>query len=220
MMRTITVKGVGSVSARPDYITLSLGIETQEKEYDDAMQKAMERIDSLEAVSLKVGFEKGDLKTTSFNVSTAYESIKDRSGNYKREFAGYNCSYRLKLAFNFDSKRLAEVLSAIGDSRAKPELSIAFTVKDAAKVSEELLMSATKNAREKAEILCRASGVELGKLQSIDYNWGELNIVSRTSYDMEDCIMPMMAIRECAAPEIEPDDIDLRDTATFVWEIV
>ena len=103
MMRTITVKGVGSVSARPDYITLSLGIETQEKEYDDAMQKATERINSLEAASQKVGFAKGDLKTTSFNVSTAYKSIKDRSGNYKREFAGYNCSYRLKLAFNFDS---------------------------------------------------------------------------------------------------------------------
>lgn len=219
MMRTITVKGVGSVSARPDYITLSLGIETQEKEYDDAMQKATKKINSLEAASQKVGFEKGDLKTTSFNVSTAYESVKDRSGNYKREFAGYNCSYRLKLAFDFDSKRLAEVLSAISNSGAKPELSIAFTVKNAAKVSEELLMSATKNAREKAEILCRASGAELGKLQSIDYNWGELNIVSRTSYEMEDCIMPMIALRECAAPEIEPDDIDLHDTATFIWEI-
>lgn len=219
MMRTITVKGVGSVSARPDYITLSLGIETQEKEYDDAMQKATERINSLEAASQKVGFEKGDLKTTSFNVSTSYESVKDRSENYKREFAGYNCSYRLKLAFDFDGKRLAEVLSAISISGAKPELSIAFTVKDATKVSEELLMSATKNAREKAEILCRASGAELGILQSIDYNWGELNIVSRTSYEMEDCIMPMMALRECATPEIEPDDIDLRDTATFVWEI-
>lgn len=219
MMRTITVKGVGSVSAKPDYITLSLGIETQEKEYDDSMQKATERINSLEAASQKVGFEKGDLKTTSFNVSTAYESVKDRSGNYKREFAGYNCSYRLKLAFDFDSKRLAEVLSAISNSGAKPELSIAFTVKDAAKVSEELLMSATKNAREKAEILCRASGAELGKLLSIDYNWGELNIVSRTSYEMEDCIMPMMTLKECAVPEIEPDDIDLHDTATFVWEI-
>lgn len=219
MMRTITVKGVGSVSARPDYIILSLAIETQEKEYDDAMQKATERINSLEAASQKVGFEKGDLKTTSFNVSTAYESVKDRSGNYKREFVGYNCSYRLKLAFDFDSMRLADVLSAIGGSGGKPELSIAFTVKDAAKVSEELLMSATKNAREKAEILCIASGAELGKLQSIDYNWDELNIVSRTSYEMEDCIMPMMALRECAAPDIEPDDIDLHDTATFVWEI-
>lgn len=86
-MRTITVKGVGSVSARPDYITLSLGIETQEKECGDAIQKASERINNLEAAIQNVGFEKGDLKTTSFHVSTAYESVKDRSGNYKREFA-------------------------------------------------------------------------------------------------------------------------------------
>ena len=219
MMRTITVKGVGSVSARPDYITLSLGIETQEKEYGDAIQKASERINSLEAAIQNVGFEKGDLKTTSFHVSTAYESVKDRSGNYKREFAGYNCSYRLKLAFDLDSKRLAEILSAISNSATEPELSIAFTVKDAAKVCEELLVSAARNAREKAEILCRASGAELGNLQSIDYNWGELNIVSRTSYEMEDCIMPMMALSESAAPEIEPDDIGLHDTAIFVWEI-
>ena len=31
--------------------------------------------------------------------------------------------------------------------------------------------------------------------------------------------MPMMALSESAAPEIEPDDIDLHDTAIFVWEI-
>ena len=79
MMRTITVKGVGTVSAKPDYITLSLGIEIQEKEYGDAMQKASKRINSLEAAIQNVGFEKGDLKTTSFHVSTAYESVKDRS---------------------------------------------------------------------------------------------------------------------------------------------
>lgn len=219
MMRTITVKGVGTVSAKPDYITLSLGIEIQEKEYGDAMQKASKRINSLEAAIQNVGFEKGDLKTTSFHVSTAYESVKDRSGSYKREFAGYNCSYRLKLAFDLDSKSLTEILSAISNSGTEPELSIAFIVKDATKVCEELLVSAARNAREKAEILCRASGAELGSLQSIDYNWGELNIISRTSYEMEDCIIPMMGLSESAAPEIEPDDIDLNDTATFVWEI-
>ena len=53
-----------------------------------------------------------------------------------------------------------------------PELSIVFTVKDPSAVNKELLKSATANAREKAEILCEASGVELGKLLIIDYNWG------------------------------------------------
>ena len=125
----------------------------------------------------------------------------------------------MKLAFDFDSKQLAKVISAIADCGAQPELSIAFTVKNPARVSEELLINATENARAKAEILCKASGSTLGQLLNIDHNWGELNVFSRTSYDVEDCIQPLMAMSKCAAPEIVPDDIDVTDTVAFTWEI-
>ena len=218
-MRTITVKGIGNVSARPDYIVLSLDIEALSETYDRAMTEASERIKKLQDAAVLVGYEKSDMKTTSFIVQTRYENVKDRQGNYKREFAGYACSYHLKLAFDFDSKQLAKVISAIADCGAQPELSIAFTVKNPARVSEELLINATENARAKAEILCKASGSTLGQLLNIDYNWGELNVFSRTSYDVEDCIQPLMAMSKCAAPEIEPDDIDVTDTVAFTWEI-
>lgn len=218
-MRTITVKGIGNVSARPDYIVLSLDIEALSETYDRAMTEASERIKKLQDAAVLVGYEKSDMKTTSFIVQTRYENVKDRQGNYKREFAGYACSYHLKLAFDFDSKQLAKVISAIADCGAQPELSIAFTVKNPARVSEELLINATENARAKAEILCKASGNALGQLLNIDYNWGELNVYSRTSYEVEDCIQPLMAMSKCAAPEIEPDDIDVTDTVAFTWEI-
>ena len=96
--------------------------------------------------------------------------------------------------------------------------SIAFTVKDPSAVNKKLLKSATINAREKAEILCEASNVALGDLLAIDYNWGELNVVSRTEYMLDEkCLaMPMGAMADM---DIEPDDIDVSDTATFVWEI-
>ena len=200
-MRTITVKGTGNVSTRPDYIILSLNIEVLSETYDRAMSEAAERIERLQGAAVRVGYRKEDLKTTSFDVQTRYENVKDRQGNYKREFAGYACSYRLKLAFDFDSKQLA------------------FTVKNPARVCEELLINATENARAKAEILCKASGSTLGQLLNIDYNWGELNVFSRTSYDVEDCIQPLMAMSKCAAPEIEPVDIDVTDTVAFTWEI-
>lgn len=45
-MRTITVKGTGNVSARPDYIILSLNIEANSKNYDLAMSEAAERIEN------------------------------------------------------------------------------------------------------------------------------------------------------------------------------
>ena len=218
-MRTITVKGIGNVSARPDYIVLSLDIEALSETYDRAMTEASERIKKLQDAAVLVEYEKSDMKTTSFIVQTRYENVKDRQGNYKREFAGYACSYHLKLAFDFDSKQLAKVISAIADCGAQPDLSIAFTVKNPARVSEELLINATENARAKAEILCKASGNALGQLLNIDYNWGELNVYSRTSYEVEDCIQPLMAMSKCAAPEIEPDDIDVTDTVAFTWEI-
>ena len=183
------------------------------------MSEAAERIERLQGAAVRVGYRKEDLKTTSFDVQTRYENVKDRQGNYKREFAGYACSYRLKLAFDFDSKQLAKVISAIADCGAQPELSIAFTVKNPARVSEELLINATENAKAKAEILCKVSGSTLGQLLNIDYNWGELNVYSRTSYEVEDCIQPLMAMSKCSAPEIEPDDIDVSDTVAFTWEI-
>ena len=218
-MRTITVKGTGNVSARPDYIVLSLNIEAISETYDRAMTEASERIKKLQDAAVLVGYEKSDLKTTSFNVQTRYENVKDRQGNYKREFAGYACSYHLKLAFNFDSKQLAKVISAIANCGAQPEISIAFTVKNPERISEELLINATENAKTKAEILCKVYGNALGQLLNIDYSWGELNVFSRTTYDVEDCIQPLMAMSKCAAPEIEPDDIDVSDTVTFTWGI-
>ena len=219
MNRTITVKGVGSASARPDYITISMTIESVRKDYNRSMEDAARRIGKLQDAVVCSGYQKEDLKTISFDVDTRYENIHDRQGNYKREFSGYAVIYRLKLSFDMDSKQLAKVIGAISESGAAPELSIAFTVKDPAKVSEALLINAAENAKAKAEILCKASGSELGQLLSIDYSWDELNVISGTRYAMEDGIQPLMAKGGFNAPDIEPDDIDVSDTVTFTWEI-
>lgn len=55
-------------------------------------------------------------------------------------------------------------------------------------------------------------------VRPIDYNWGELHLYSPTHYEIDP---PCMA-RASAAPtamDIEPDDIDVSDSVTFVWEI-
>ena len=218
MPRTITVKGMGNVKTAPDYVVVSMSLDAQGMEYEETMEQAAHQIDYLNTSLEAVGFEKKSVKTTNFNVRTAYESVKDKNGNYKSVFNGYVCSHRLKVEFDFDTKRLAQTLSAISKSLAKPELSITFTVKDPSAVNKELLKPATINAREKAEVLCEASGVELGSLLTIDYNWGELNIVSRTDYMLEERAMAM-PMRAMADMDIQPDDIDVSDTATFVWEI-
>ncbi len=218
MARTITVKGMGRVTTAPDYVVISMSLEAHEMDYEATMELAAKKIEQLNLSLEEIGFEKKSVKTTNFNVRTDYDSVKDRSGHYKRVFNGYICSHRLKVEFDFDTKRLGQTLYAISRCLAQPELSISFTVKDPSAVNKELLKSATANAKEKAQILCEASGVELGDLLTIDYNWGELNIISSTDYMMEEKCMAM-PVGALADMDIEPDDIDVSDTATFVWEI-
>lgn len=215
-MRTITVKGIGAVSVKPDLIVLGLSMETAEYEYDAAMKAAAEKIDFLNKALEAAGFEKKSAKTADFRVRADYDRLNDGKGNYTSVFMGYKCRHELKIEFDFDTKRLAKALSEISKCIAKPEISIDFTVKDSSAVSGELLKAAVKNAREKAEILCAASGAKLGELLSIDYNWGELHLYSATDYDVEGKCMMSGAADDI---DIEPEEIKARDTATFAWEI-
>ena len=218
MPRTITVKGVGAVSAKPDLIVITMTLENTDMDYETSVDISAKQIQELCSALVKIGFEQTDLKTTSFNVSTSYNNEKDRYGNYKRVFDGYECTHRLKLEFDLDISLLGKVLAAIASCSANPELSIGFTVKEPSAVSAELLKSATVNAKAKAEILCEASGVKLGSLLTIDYNWGELNVYSNTRYEMEEKCMAIPC-GGIADMNFEPDDIDVSDTVTFVWEI-
>lgn len=217
MPRTITVKGMGSVSAKPDFIVLTLSLESQNMNYEAAMEQAAERIEQLTNALMGAGFGKDAVKTTNFNVYTNYDSQCQPDGSYRRVFNGYVANHELKVGFDFDSDKLAGALSAIGACPAQPQLSVAFTVKDAGAITEEMLRSATINAKRNAEILCQASGVALGELLTIDYNWGELNLFSNTRYQVAgDCLA---APRMAKSIAIQPDDIALRDSAAFVWEI-
>lgn len=217
-MKTITVKGVGTASTKPDLIVISLVITEKNAEYVGAINGANERIEKLQTAIAGVGFVKEDLKTLSLNTRTNYENVRDMKGNFKQKFVGYICDYDLKLSLDFDNKRLAETLTAITNSGADAEQSITFTVKDRDKVSAQLLKSATENAREKAEVLCAASGVTLGELVNIEYGWRDIVLRSPSVYSANK-MRCADAVAMAAMPEFEPEDIKSSDSATFVWEI-
>lgn len=216
MARTITVKGVGRATVKPDQVELGLALKAKDKVYEKSMSMAAEQIQRLKNALEQVGFGEGSLKTTNFDVRADYDSVRDQNHNYVSVFSGYECTHNLKLVFDFDTKRLAAALSAVASSGVDPRISLDFTVKNPAAVNELILQDAAENAKKKAQILCAASGVKLGQLLCIDYNWGEVRYVSQANYaidqSMEKCIMPCNI-------DIDPEDIEAGDAAAFVWEI-
>lgn len=214
MSETISVGGTGKISVPPDNIRLTIDLSAEDREYSTAMEKASVQIDDLRSRIVEAGFDGKDLKTTSFNVITDYESYDDGHGRYKREFRAYRCSHSLKLEFDLDMERLNSTLTVITASESSPELSISFGIKDEEAAKEELLRNAAKNAHRKAEILCEASGKKLGSLVKIEYNWTDHTFTSETNYNCERLLGARMK-----AVNIEPENIELSDTAFFIWNM-
>lgn len=211
MNETITVRGVGTVRTKPDYVSISLTLKGENVSYSAAVEEANQKILLLRQPLDQIGYKDGDLKTVNYSAHTVYEYNKANN----RVFKGYICEYSLRLSFDFTPEALARTLTAIASSSANAEFSISFTVKEPEKISEELLVAATYNARQKAEILSGASGKTLGKLVSIDYNWLDVNVYSRSNYVIEEqCFTSKSAV-----PEFTPDDILSSDSVTFVWEL-
>ena len=116
-MRTITVKGTGNISVKPDYITLSLSIHSLDKDYGKALKQANAQLQALSDAIVSAGLQKEDLKTTSFNVNLRNKSVKRWNGDYEDVFQGYACTYDLSLSFDFDNTQLAKTITALTQYR-------------------------------------------------------------------------------------------------------
>ncbi len=216
MERTITVKGIGKASVKPDLTVVNVTLDALKEDSASAMDLAEKKLKALKTALGKVGIPDDDIKTTDFNVSVETKSERDKNGNYSQVFVGIRCHHALRVTFDFDMARLGAALSALADCDAEPEYEVHFTVKDKTAVSAELLQNAAKDAKTRADILAKASGVSLGKLLHIDYSWGELNVVSPTRLMACD-----LAVKSNArAMSINPDDINVSDTVAFTYEII
>ena len=184
------------------------------------MRRSTEDTDALKSTMEKLGFQKSDLKTLSFDVDTKYESYRDKNNDYKQRFVGYEFTHQLKLEFQIDNKLLGRTLYALAHSPVHPEFRIRYTVSDPESAKNELLNKSVADAIAKAEVLTKAANVKLKAIQSIDYSWGELDLdLKMMPKLMTDGLAAPMCAEESYDIDIDPDDIEATDTVTVVWEI-
>lgn len=213
MGRIITVKGTGTASAKPDQVILKMNLKTSHNDYPKCMKLADTRCSILQSALKKTGFSAEEIKTADFRIKQDYHYGK----NHEKIMDDWQCFHSLKVEFPLDIPRLKQILGSIASCGVQMEFSLDFTVSDGNALQKAMLANAAVDARQKAEILCSASGVKLGNLLEINYSWGELNIISHTDYE-EDLTIGSPFATECMS-DIAPEDINVRDTATFIWAI-
>lgn len=218
-MRTIRVTGKGQLRVRPDTTRITVTLNGLSRDYGETLRRSAEETEALKEVLSGFGFERADLKTLSFSVDTEYESYRDENNDYKQRFAGYRFTHIMKVEFASDNERLGRILYALANCGVRAEFRISYTVRDPEAAKNLLLGNAVADAKDKAVVLSQAGGVSLREIQSIDYSWGEIDLEYRPmngAVQAERCLSVSKAAFDM---DIEPDDIEVSDTVTVVWEI-
>ena len=205
--KTIRVMGTGLVKTVPDTTRLSFSVDSVHDSYENAYDEAAVGNKGLRETLEKLEIPKESLKTSNFSINKATEWRKD-----KRVFIWFRLEQSLAIELPLDSVITSKVMSALGAAWPELEVNIAFIKKDVHDVKLQILESAVKDAREKAEVIAATLGHKLGGIVSVDY--------SRRSIDINYREEPMGVYDACcekSSVDYTPDDIEAGDTVETVW---
>ncbi len=166
MPRTISVSGMGEVSARPDQATISLGVITQARNAQDALaanSTAMQAVfDQMGALDIA----EEDIATSNFSINPQYTPYR-QGDTEPRRIVAYQVSNMVRVLFR-DLDNLGPGIDAVVSSGANQFQGISFSISETDKLQEDARELAVADARARATTLATEAGVTLGRVLIIN----------------------------------------------------
>ena len=206
--KTIRVMGTGFVKIAPDTTKLTFSIDSKHDSYEKAYNEASIGNKGLRDALEKLNIPKDSLKTSDFSIEKHREWISKEV----RWVTEYHLNQQLSIELPLDGILTSKVMSALGTAWPELEVNISFIRKDSHDAKLQILESAVKDAREKAEVIATTLGHKLGGIVSVDYSKRHIEIDVHDDGQLcdEHCIG--------ASPiDYTPEDIEAGDTVETVW---
>lgn len=166
---TISISGIGEVSAAPDTAFVNSGVTSQgatAREALDANTKAMgELIETLKAA----GIEARDIQTSGFSVNPnyVYSDARDANGyQLPPKINGYQVYNNVNVRVR-ELATLGSVLDKAVTVGANTINGVSFSVADPSKLYDEARKAAFADAKSKAELYAGVAGEGLGSIRNI-----------------------------------------------------
>ena len=136
----VVVVGEGSVTVAPDYVRIRSGVSTYAKTVKEARDT--------------------NIQTSEFSIEPAYASPTPPGGP---KLSGYRVSNQVNVTIHQISQ-VGEILDRLVRTGATDAENIAFLISDREKALDQARVAAVANAKHKADLYARASGVNLGRV--------------------------------------------------------
>ncbi|MCK1718406.1 SIMPL domain-containing protein [Bradyrhizobium sp. 141] len=201
----ISVSGEANVSVAPDLALIDAGVANDAKtakEASDANNAAMGKV----LLALKgAGLAEKDYQTSRLSLQPQYGQNKSTGAS---PVVGFRASNRVTVKIR-DVTKVAGIIDTLVSAGANDIGNISFEVTQASKLLDDAREQAVTDARRKAEVYARATGVTLGAPLSVTEGGGPVPLFKSR-------MAPMAAAPQAA---VAPGEETLSVTVNVSWAI-
>ena len=176
--QVITVTGNAESKTAPDMATIRIGVETQAKTAKEAQASTSALANRLIAAALKVVPDRKAYQTSDLSLEPVFTQQTRPAGapgmmTTEQVITGYRARNVLSVRID-DVSKVGPLVDAVTDAGATNVDSIAFGLKDEKAARRLALGDAVRDARDKADAIAAALGVEIYAAYSVDEGGGPI----------------------------------------------
>lgn len=167
--RLITVSGQAEIRLKPDLITLSIGVEERGEDVAGPRTRAAAKAQDIIRALTARGVKQSEIQTSRFSVNRQWEQepnvAADRDGRMRGKWVIVVANTVTVRTEQIDKAGdLLDAAVAAGSNNINGPF---FGLKDDENAKRDALAAAVANARAKADVVAKASGVTIVGLQSL-----------------------------------------------------
>jgi len=182
---TISVEGMGKVTAIPDVARINFTVSEDAANVSDAQEISAQKINSAVALLTSIGIDEKDVKTTSYVVFPKYSRSQPCFGgfcpDYEQTIIGYTVSQSIEVTVR-DTAHAGDILSRLGDTGVSNLSGPNFTIDDSEALQADARKLAITDAKEKAKALAKDLGVRLVRVTGFWENTGGFPIYKTEAF--------------------------------------
>lgn len=205
----ITVRGTGSISAKPDIANMQVGVAIQKASLDEAQAEAATKMNAVMDQLKAAGVAEKDISTSTYNV----EPVMNYRDNQPPTVTGFRVTNIVNVKL-LDLTKAGKLIDDVVKSGANTLYGLQFGFSDPTAVMRQAREAAMNDAKAKAGQLAQLGGVVLGTPILIEE--GSSNVPPPM---MEAADSAVRSTAGAAPPPISPGQQEVRVEVSVIYGI-
>ena len=206
IVRTVSVAGKGTILAVPDQATIQIGVRTEAKTSEKALEENNDKMAALQASLRRARIASKDIQTRDFSIWPQYSESSSRT----TRITGYEVSNTLVITVR-NIENLGKILDAAVKAGGNQVYGIEFGFTDPSALLDEAREEAMKDAKRKATQLAKLADLKLGTVVTISESGSAPTPVFRAAAD---------TFAEAASVPIETGESSVSLSVQVTYELV